>query len=529
MEAHSPMLFIPFRSHGESRAKQIFLLLLSSLLILALLYDGRELLRGISNPLLDQFAFRQTQTALTTYWLAHGGPWFAYETPVLGAPWSIPYEFPLFEWIVAVLATAGVPLDAAGRIISFAFYIGTLGPLVILFRATNLGRIAFLSTAILFLTAPLYIYWSRAFLPESCALFFSCLTLALLALFLRERRWPVAVAATFAGSLATLAKATTFPAFAFVAGCLILLDLGMKLRARPLRLVFLDAIIPALIITLPLGIGYVWVFYSDQIKLINTFGTFLTSAHLARWNFGTMQQRLSATLWEKTIEDRVLPQLFGYAPLLAYVVVAAALIRARFAIGAVLAAVGFLVPFLVFTNLHVVHGYYQYANGLFALACVGIGLGSLAQGRQSYRYALAGIAILTLVVAQIGYFHRRFLPYVVHDYSQDRIYRIAKLANERTPPGSSILVFGEDWSSAVPYYAERKGLVVPFWTPPPLIDKVIADPQNYLGDRPLGGIVSCRNRLAPYGAHVTAIEKFVAEHAKIGEFDGCVLASSTVR
>jgi len=45
-------------------------------------------------PLLGMHSFRQTYTAITAYWLMQGSPWFHYETPVLGAPWSIPYEFP---------------------------------------------------------------------------------------------------------------------------------------------------------------------------------------------------------------------------------------------------------------------------------------------------------------------------------------------------------------------------------------------------------------------------------------------------
>ena len=125
---------------------------------------------GLWQPLLDLHSFRQTQTALSAYWLLRGGPWLAYETPVLGAPWSIPFEFPLYQWIVAIIATTGLPLDGAGRLVAFGFYLATLWPIYILFRAVGLGRIAFLSTGILFMTSPLYLFWSRTFLMESCSL-----------------------------------------------------------------------------------------------------------------------------------------------------------------------------------------------------------------------------------------------------------------------------------------------------------------------------------------------------------------------
>src|SRR5690349_20605428 len=144
-------------------------------LVLTIAHAVFVLVVGLDKPLLDLHSFRQTQTALSVYWLLHGGPWLAYGTPVLGAPWTIPFEFPLYQWIVALLVKPGVPLDIAGRLVSFAFHIGTLWPLWLLIRSVGLGRIAFLNTAVLYMAAPLYLYWSRTFLMESCALFFCCL------------------------------------------------------------------------------------------------------------------------------------------------------------------------------------------------------------------------------------------------------------------------------------------------------------------------------------------------------------------
>ena len=70
---------------------------------LLLLHAAYFLWIGLDHPALDFYAFRQTQTALSAYWLWHDGFRLAYETPVLGAPWAIPYEFPLYQWLVALL------------------------------------------------------------------------------------------------------------------------------------------------------------------------------------------------------------------------------------------------------------------------------------------------------------------------------------------------------------------------------------------------------------------------------------------
>ena len=70
---------------------------------------------GFGEPLCDRHAFRQTQTALSTYWILHGGGLLAYETPVFGAPYSAPFEFPLYQWIVALVhLVTRMSLDLTG-------------------------------------------------------------------------------------------------------------------------------------------------------------------------------------------------------------------------------------------------------------------------------------------------------------------------------------------------------------------------------------------------------------------------------
>src|SRR5215471_21824213 len=108
---------------------------------------------GINKPILDLYYFRQTQTALTAYWLWKGGPWLAYETPVLGYPWSIPFEFPTYQALVALLRLIGIPIDIGGRLVSFAFYLACLWPLSRLFRALSFDRSAFIATGVLFLSS----------------------------------------------------------------------------------------------------------------------------------------------------------------------------------------------------------------------------------------------------------------------------------------------------------------------------------------------------------------------------------------
>src|ERR1039458_146889 len=84
-------------------------------------------LKTLHVPVLDAFGFRQTQTAISVYWMLHEHALIRYLTPVLGSPWSLPFEVPVYQLIVAALrAVMSLDLDACGRIVSVGFFFGSL-------------------------------------------------------------------------------------------------------------------------------------------------------------------------------------------------------------------------------------------------------------------------------------------------------------------------------------------------------------------------------------------------------------------
>lgn len=488
--------------------------LLAALIIQALVV----LCIGLSQPLQDLHAFRQTQTALTAYWLWKGGPWFAYETPVLGYPWSIPFEFPTYQAVVASLRLAGIPIDAGGRLVSFAFYIACLWPLSRLFRALALGRRAFLTVSILFLAAPLYLYWSRTVMIESAALFFGLLWLALLLSSLTNPRPAVVLWTVAAGTAAVLTKSTTFPAFLLLGG---ILFLRANLRSG-LSLLSWRAVTPAVLgFAVPLALGCLWVLYSDGVKARNPLGSLLSSTVLAGWNFGSWQQRTSTAFWHGVVLDRILPDIFGYGVALA-AVAAAAFASRRFALPALAAAAAFLVPFALFTNLHFVHSYYQYANAIFALAVVGLGLAGIAD-RGHHRIAAA--LLLALVALQVAFFWRSYGGYLTADDSTGGELAISAIVRNTTPSEGSLIVIGDDWSSFIPYYSERKSLALPDWTPLPVLQRIFDNPQAFLADNPLAGIVYCRGGKPP-PAMARLVTGFLAHRKLLAEAGRCRLLAA---
>ena len=496
--------------------------LLFGLLACAIVFAIAALCLGLFQPLTDQHAFRQTQTALTTYWLMRGGPIFAYETPVLGFPWSIPFEFPTHQIVTAALASVGVPLDAAGRIVSFAFFLGCLWPIGVLLRALRFDRIVFLCVAIPFILCPLYIYWSRAFMIETCALFFCLVWLAYLARYLADPKPAFAAIAIVAGSLGVVTKVTTFPAFVFLGGLLFLKEgycawrAGLAARRGRMLAVAL------LVIAIPFIIGGAWSVYSEGVRAKNEIAA---SFRLGLFVFGTLDQRVGSKLWHDVIGSRVLTDVFGYAALPAVALIAASFMRRQYACAALAAVMAFLIPFLVFANLHIVHNYYQTANAIFIVAAVGFGIAAIINAKRR----LIGLVCLVAVAASQFLYFRSAYAFLSVDFPRISQYRIAQTAKSITPPDSGLIVIGDDWSSLVPYYAQRKSLVVPYYMSDAFLGRVFAAPQRFLGGLRLGGVVYCLGGRAPNAGRQALVDAFLAERPILAQAGDCTLLAAEKR
>ena len=476
-------------------------------------------------PLLDQHAFRQTQTALTTYWLMQGGPFFAYETPVLGSPWSIPFELPLYQGVVALLALTGVDLDAAGRLISFAFLLAALWPLWMLWNDLRLPPIGLPIACALLLASPEYLFWSRTFLIESCAWFLALLWLAFFVRFLTNGHPLAAIVALLVGLLAVLTKATTFPGFMVLGGLMLLPSAWRWLRAGlPVSDLPAFALAGAAML-LPLAGDLIWVHYSDALKSANPMGRLLTSGALAGWNYGTLDQRISLGLWQTALMKRVLPDLFGPAWSLAILMIGAALLRQRYTRAILALVAAFVAPFLAFTNLHIIHNYYQYANAAFLIVALAVALGTIASFRRGS--VVAAGALLIILFSQAHSFERRQMVSLTADLSHDPIYRIALMARDLIPADGSMIVLGDNWASTVPYYARRKVMALPFWMPLDVLRDALQDPQSHLAGTRFSGVVDCAVGGSEYGPDKQPlVDAFLSGRTVIARFGDCRLLTA---
>lgn len=491
--------------------------LVASLIVLAL---------TASQPILESYGFRQAQTALTAYWFAREGYALIYQTPVAGYPWPIPFELPLYQAIVALIAShSSWPLDTVGRAVSFAFFVATLAPTAVICRRLDLTPRLFFVFGSLYLLSPVDLFWGRTFMIESAATFFAVATIAATLPFFGSaavslQRWAGVVALA---SVATTVKVTTgLPVLGVLMAALGLCALNhWRKDERPLASMFF---VRAALLAGPVALAFAWTYYTDVVKAQNEIGKLLTSAALPQWGFGTLHQRFSRVflgevLWRRCVEGNA-GGVLGLAVMGFFLVDQARGRRLR--IGLALLAL-FALPLLVFTNLHIVHTYYQSANVIYLVFLLALALISLAE-RVSPRAFI--IAFVLVLASDVGSFYTGYWRIASRDISaaNNVVMAAATVVREQSPPGKPIIVYGLDWSSELPYYAERKALAVPDWYPD--YEDPLTRPERYLGANPVGALVACTGVRAP--AKET-LERFLTAHGPFRETStpGCRIFIAT--
>ena len=460
-----PNLAVPVRRRGE-RSESIACTLCAIAFVFALGNSIFALTRGWHNPILDPCSFRETQTAISAYYISQGGPLLAYETPVLGAPWSIPFEFPLYQWIVSALyKVLGMRLDAAGRVVSIFFYYLTLWPLWSLLGTFQIKKTYRLMLLTLFLTAPSYLFWPREFLIESTALFFSIAYLACVIRYAKLPRAITFIGATLCGLIAALVKITTFFVFPFLSGVIFasILFTGhfkskLSLPTKEQWLVFL--ILPLLgFALLPYVAIDLWVSFSDAQKAAVPLGKMFVSSELHCWNFGTLRQRLSGELWKGVVFERHGNDFLGTG----WMVIASLIIAVssrKYALAALLCVLSYVALILTFTNLFLRHTYYEYECGIFLVTLCGFSILSLLSRKGVAQYFGLALFFLTLGLQVREYYTGDFYA-STRSISGPPITALAKEIDKQSRPTDIVLIYGMGFDSALPYYAQRRAIMDP--------------------------------------------------------------------
>lgn len=421
------------------------------LFVACLLFHGWGVQVGWSNRDLRGVEFRQAQTALSTYWI-HAEKDFspAYPTPVLGKPWSIPMEFPLYQWTVAVVSqVTHLSITKSGRAVSIAcFYLCLPAVFLLLARWRVPVGYRWLVLAVV-VTCPFYIFYARAFLIETMALMFALWFWVAFerAVAGRSRAW-LAVAA-IAGIGAGLVKVTTFLLYLLPAGIWALHRLATapgRARGAELRWMAATTAGPGLV-----AVG--WVIYADAVKAQNPLAAFLLSGNLREFNFGTWAMRLSPEVW--TMQARIMREEITWLPAVALAGLAWLAGKGANLRGILTCLAAFVAVLVIFPLLYALHDYYFAANAMLLMMAMGLAVTGWL-GRGHWR-GLAWVFALAIPLGQGWGYLQRYYPYQQQAGVEGDGLTAALRA--LTQPDEVIVVLGQDWNSMTPYYARRKALM----------------------------------------------------------------------
>jgi hypothetical protein len=468
---------------------------------------------GWSGLINDYYGFRQAQTAISVFYLVHEKMQLNYITPVLGYPWSIPFEFPSYQFsVAAVVKLIGLPIDQAGRLVSLTCYYLCVFPIYSIFRQADLDREQVLIVLILFLSSPFYLFWSRTFMIESMALLWSLFFINMVVLYLNKGTLKYLLFGLIFGLLAALTKVTTFIVAGFFATSLIFYLWGGredKFSSDVLRRYIALGFIT---MGIPLGISILWNIHADSLKSLNPLAQFILSKNLRDWNFGTIEQRFSLDvldhlLWRfsniigyswnfNTFSLRVfdgdwslLRKIFFIAHLCCVIVsLITAMMARKYRVMSVGLIAVFLVGPLLLINLYFEHEYYFYACGVYLLCAIALGLIVIINWQPVVGFFMLAV----FLIARADAYASQYIPFIDHSqlYSDIALYEEIK---ENVSESDYIVGIGDTWSSVIPYYSERKAIMI---NSEQIVFSSFAKSVSSVGKKNIAAIVVCGDRAA---------------------------------
>ena len=417
----------------------------------------------LKQPLLESHDFRQTQTAYTALLFHQNGvDLFDAELPVLGEPWRVPFEFPLFQATAAAVMSWGVSPDPAMRITGLAWFLLTAALVWALTKHVTRNLFAAGAAVVAFAFSPFALLWSRTSMIEYAATA-GAIGWAYAAIRWIDSRRPLwALVALSAGSVGMLVKPTTAGVWVIPILVWALLQRGKppdpntasepRLAARHGQWVWLGAILAT-----PIILGFLWTRHADTIKAASQFTAWLTTDSLKYFNFGAPGQRSHLANW-LVIANRADPLVLGRWLGIPLALAGVASGRPR-AFWIAVAASGVL-PIVVFFNLYVVHDYYLAAITPAAAMLVGLGAAWIHEHWRQVMpgmlsaLILAGVWLGTSLLTTRAYWSQAYRDLVVADLP------IVTELSQLSESHERVAVIGLDWSPVTFYYSERRGMML---------------------------------------------------------------------
>lgn len=403
--------------------------------------------------------FRQTQTAVIAEYIdAQNNFSPHYDTPIMGKPWEIPLELPIYEWAVVLLSRlTHRPLVESARTVSLASFYLMLPAIYLLLGSAGLSRLRRLVALSMVLATPVYLFYSRTFLMDTMALMFSAWFLAGFVQTMRTRKIGWFLLCTVAGTAGGLLKSLTFFAWAFPAAIYGVYCLWQSWTKRTSWAEVARTAAWGLgTMVLPTIALQWWVRMTDAIKEQHASAYFLTSKNLSVYNYGTfsLTSRFSLetwrdwfTCWQQAITS---PWVIAVIVLIGVLFV----VRERWRL---IAAVGlFMAPQMMIPYAYSKQDYYYVACAVFLSCGFGFVVNGIMDSRlpRWVRWLATLLPLAALYVAYAGYY-----------FPQHRVRSaggtgLTTALRDYLPRESVVIVAGNDWAAIVPYYSKHRTLLI---------------------------------------------------------------------
>ncbi len=432
-------------------------------LILVVLAVGLSRLPTLDNKLMEAgLAYRQTFTAFQTVGFHETGIDLLHPTvPVLGSPWEIPAEFPLFQAVASIPMSWGIPADVANRATALGFFVLSALVLWALLRLLA-DRFVAAVGVIVFTFSPLALLWSRASLMEYLATFGALLWVLGVVRWRDNPRVVWIVLAVTGGAIAAAVKLPT--AVAWVAPVVLHRAPAARSGESAWLAWIRERVRPGFlaITMIPAIVGIAWTLHGDSIKAASPILRSWPEMG-KRFFLGTLDMRLDFAGWFRVL-SRISSWVVGHGWWILAIGAVAIVVRNRSTwIGLVLVP---LTGIAVFFTPYAWFDYYLIAVSPALAAILALGITTLASwfADRGARKIVVLVSLMTLWLAStvgssFGYWSQ---AYEAPRGAPPEAVEIAAL----TRPGDLVMVGGIDWDPRVLYYAHRKGLMLyePFVT-----------------------------------------------------------------
>lgn len=429
--------------------------------------------------------FRQTQTLTMVREIIRNGPDFSSPLPIFGPPWSVPFEFPIYQNLAGLLSIiTGLDEVMASRLVTI-FSFQAAGVVLALLAHRLVGPVVALVALSIWQLSQLTWSWSAAPTIEFTAVLFVLLAFLLTVQLTSNRLSPLGLAGlTVLWTLAFLTKLPT--AVVWLPFLVAVLTVTLGDPRRTLRS-WIGTLTPVAIAGIA---GVAFSAHGEAVRASNPFTLFLTNENLTGWFFGTGEQRLDVSNW-----THLAMHGNGIAGILILLIVASAVVVIRGTRTEKALAVGGLVSVIgavsIFFNLYFVHNYYFLAVApIIALlvGLIGANVYKFVRTRTTPARGLTLVVFFVVAVAGSSWIFSQGKSALSKFVAQEWRYGQSEEIAAATQLGDGIAVVGCSWSPEVLYFADRRGLMLQSDWPPGNLQHQI--PREWTG-KTIGYVFLC--------------------------------------